>query len=228
MSNVFSFDKFLQDRSASTTAEVRAYLKNFGISLAKYAVNAPQCQVKDSLCSVVAGWDLFINLDTLTDYWLPSALPVFKEQPNVIELRFLSGFGEPKNGRYPYGLEIDIEPITNGRPDLNVDCARVFENAVREHKPGVLVVSVLAIAIMKYATRDTMHGYRMHEVNDDSITMVIENPTERMTFRLDIDLTRKALQKLRTDCERLDRRDGFLPGERDWDIFEDQRLKDEE
>lgn len=228
MSNVFSFDQFLKDRQAGTSAEVRAYLKNFGISLAKYAVHAPQCKVKDSLCAVVAGWDLFIELDALTDYWLPSALPVFKENGDTIELRFLSGFGTPIDGNYPYGLEIDVEPITGGRGDLNVDVARTFENAVREHNPGALVVSVLAIAIIKYATRDSLHAYRMHTVDNDMLTMVIESPDERMTIRLDIDITRKALAKLKTDCERVDRRDGNVLDPSVWTIFEDQRLPDKE
>lgn len=227
MSNVISFDKFLQERSAETNTEVRAYLKNFGVSLAKYAKNT-DCRVHDSLCAVAAGWDLFIELDTFTDYWTSSAMPVFFEHTDLIELKFKSGFGEKVDGDWPSALEIDVEHIKEGRGDPLIDCARTFERAIREHKPGVLVVSVLAIAIIQYATRDMGFIYRMHEVNDDQITMVIESPTQRLTFRLSIELTRKALQKLRTDCERLDRRDGYLPGERDWDIFEDQRLEDKE
>lgn len=221
--SVISFDAFLKDRNAETTAEVRAYLKNFGIALAKFAKSS-ECQVHDSMCAVVAGWNLFIELDALTDYWLPSAMPVFKKDGDRIELRFSSGFGEKVGGHYPYALEIDVERIQGGRGDLNTDSARTFERTLRKHNPGVLVVSVLAIAIMRYAERDMGHAYRMLEANNDQITLVTESPDERITYRLDIELTRKALQKLKLDCERQDRRDGVEPDPSVWTVFEDQQL----
>lgn len=227
MSKIISFDGFIQDRGAATATEVRAYLKQFGVSLAKFT-KSPDCPVHDSLCAVVAGWSLFIELDTMTDYWLRSAMPVFKRGDNAIYLQFISGFGEPIDGNYPPGLEIDVERITDGRGDPLIDSARTFERALREHNPGVLVASVLVIAIMRYATRDMGHMYRMHTVDNDRITMVTESPTERMTFRFDIELTRKALQKLKLDCERQDRRDGVLPDPEAWTVFEDQRLDKED
>ncbi|ARV77443.1 hypothetical protein FDI21_gp268 [Pseudomonas phage Noxifer] len=225
--SVISFTKFIDERNAETSNEVRKYLKHFGVSLAKYT-KSPKCKVHDSLCAVVAGWDLWVNLEVLTDYWLVSAMPAFKTEDGNIQLNFLSGFGEPVNGEYPPALQIEIEHITDGRGDPLIDSARTFELALREHKPGVLVVSVLAIAVMRYANRDMGHMYRMHTVDNDQITLVTESPTERMTFRLDIELTRKALQKLKLDCERQDRRDGVLPDPEAWTVFEDQRLDKED
>jgi hypothetical protein len=227
MSNVTSFDGFIKDRASANATEVRAYLKKFGVSLAKYTVSS-DCKVHDSLCAVVAGWDLFIGLDVMTDYWLRSTVPVFKLDGDTVWLRFASGFGEPVDGIYPYALEIDVERITEGRGDPLIDTARIFERTLREHNPGVLVASVLAIAIMRYANRDSGHLYRMHTADDNLITLVTENQSERMTFRLDIELTRKALQKLKIDCERQDRRDGTEHDSSVWEIFNDQRLEDKE
>jgi hypothetical protein len=223
MSNVISLDKFLADRSDKNCGEFRAWLQKFAVSMAN-AAREPYCRYPLAFQAICAGWHMFSNMDDLTDWWLPACVPTFATEPELC-ITFLNGRSPMVGKEYATLGTITFGPRQGLVSDVNYRV--VFEDAIREHKPGTMNLYLPFAFIIAFAHRDMGFQYTSHEVVDDVATLVIQNLTERMTITFHIEQTRLALAELKAVVERAERVKG-VPSEHDWTVFEDQRLPPKE
>lgn len=223
MSNVISLEKFLNDRGEKNCGEFREWLKQFAVKIAK-ASQEPYCRYPLAFQAICAGWHLFMQMDDLTDWWLPACVPTFATKPELC-ITFLNGRGDMVGKEYA-----TLATITFGPREGKVDDTPyrvVYEEAIREHKPGAMNMYTPFAFIIAFAHRDMGFRYTSHDVTDDIATLVIQNLTERMTIRFHIEQTRQGLAQLKAVTERNARVTGVTE-DHDWTVFEDQRLPPKE
>jgi hypothetical protein len=223
MTNVISLDKFLSDRSDKNCGEFRAWLQNFAKRIAD-ASYEPYCRYPLAFQAICAGWHMFINMDDLTDWWLPACVPTFATEPELC-FTFLNGRSPMVGKEYATLGTITLGARKGTVSDVNY--RQVFEEAIREHKPGAMNMYLPFAFIIAFAHRDMGFKYTSHEVVDDVATLVIQSLTERMTITFHIEQTRLALDELKTVVERVERVKG-VTAEHDWTAFEDQRIPPKE
>lgn len=223
MSNIISLDNVLKDRSSKSSATFKEHLKGFAKRMAD-ASYEPYCRYPLAFQAIAAGWHMFINMDDLTDWWLPACVPVFLTDPELC-VTFVNGRSEKDGENYPILATITFDP----REGVVDDSAyrRDFEAAIREHRPGCMNLYLPFAFIIAFAERDMGFKHTSHSVVDDVATLVIQNLTERITLRFYIEQTRQALTQLKAATVREERVTG-RPSGHDWTVFEDQRIPPKE